>query len=90
MLTTSSSQQQQQQQQPTGLPITTRTYGVSAPLSVETPTQRDKDLTQKLEETLQPYNVFETFSELGHRMDVLHKINTLFKDWIKTISMSKV
>jgi hypothetical protein len=70
--------------------IVTRSYGVSAPLSTDYPTMRDKELTEKLEETLRKYNVFESDSELCHRMEVLKKINTLFKDWIKKISISKV
>ena len=68
----------------------TRTYGVSQPLSTEFPTMRDKELTEALERTLRTYSVFETESELRHRMDVLHKINSLYRNWIKTISMSKV
>lgn len=48
---------------------------------------RDKELTTKLEETLRKYAVFETDSELRHRMDVLHKINTLYKNWIRQISV---
>ena len=67
-----------------------KSYGVSVPLSTEFPTIKDKELTDKLEETLKKYSVFESDSELRHRMDVLHKINTLFKDWIKQISISKV
>jgi poly(A) polymerase Pap1 len=69
---------------------TTKTYGVSMPLSSEFPTMKDKELTEKLEETLRKYSVFESESELRHRMDVLHKINTLYKDWIKAISIAKV
>ncbi|CAF0822558.1 unnamed protein product [Brachionus calyciflorus] len=67
----------------------TKTYGVSLPLSTDYPTLKDKELTEKLDETLRKYNVFETDSELRHRMDVLHKINTLYKNWIKNISISK-
>ncbi len=67
-----------------------KSYGVSVPLSTDYPTLKDKELTEKLEETLKKYSVFESDSELRHRMDVLHKINTLFKDWIKKISISKV
>ncbi len=51
---------------------------------------KDKELTEKLEETLRKYSVFESESELRHRMDVLHKINSLYKDWIKAISLVKV
>ena len=68
----------------------TKSYGVSQPLSLEFPTLKDKELTEKLEESLKKYNVFESESELRHRMEVLHKINTLFKDWIKKITVSKV
>ena len=68
---------------------TTKSYGVSVPLSTEFPTLKDKELTDKLEETLRKYSVFESDSELRHRMEVLHKINSLFKDWIKKISVSK-
>ncbi len=68
----------------------TKSWGVSVPLSTEYPSLKDKELTEKLEESLRKYNVFESDSELRHRMDVLHKINTLFKDWIKQISISKV
>lgn len=67
-----------------------KSYGVSLPLSTDYPTLKDKQLTEKLEETLKKYNVFETDAELRHRMDVLHKINTLYKTWIKEISISKV
>ncbi|RNA16264.1 Poly(A) polymerase gamma, partial [Brachionus plicatilis] len=66
-----------------------KSYGISLPLSTEYPTLKDKELTDKLEETLRKYNVFETDAELRHRMDVLHKINTLYKNWIKEISISK-
>ena len=67
-----------------------KTYGISMPLSTDYPTLKDKELTEKLEESLKKYNVFESESELRHRMNVLHKINTLFKDWIRTITISKV
>jgi poly(A) polymerase len=66
-----------------------KSYGVSQPISLDYPTIRDKELTEKLEETLRKYNVFESDSELRHRMDVLQRINQLFKDWIKNISISK-
>ena len=67
-----------------------RSYGVSVPLSSEGPSTKDKELTEKLEESLRKYSVFESDTELRHRMDVLYKINSLFKNWIKKISISKV
>ena len=68
----------------------TRSYGVSVPLSIESPSSKDRELTERLEETLKKFQVFESDSELRHRMDVLHKINALFKEWIKRVSISKV
>lgn len=67
-----------------------RSYGISMPLSLDHPTLKDKELSEKLEESLRNYGVFETQSELRHRMDVLHKINTMYKNWINSMSMSKV
>lgn len=74
-----------------GKSLTQKTWGVSVPLSTEYPSLKDKELTERLESDLRrTSNVFESDSELRHRMDVLHKINTLFKNWIKEISISKV
>ncbi len=67
-----------------------KSYGVSVPLSCDHPAQKDLDLTAKLEDTLRRYNIFETDSELRHRMDVLYKVNGLFKDWIRRVSVNKV
>lgn len=67
-----------------------KAYGVSAPLSTNPPDQKDIELTKRLEEFLRNFDVFESESELQHRMNVLHKINILFKEWIKQISLSKV
>lgn len=73
-----------------GKAMTQKTWGVSVPLSTEYPSLKDKELTERLEADLRRCsNVFESDSELRHRMDVLHKINTLFKNWIKEISISK-
>ena len=66
-----------------------KSYGVTETISTKYPSLKDKELTDKLEETLRKYSVFESDSELRHRMEVLHKINSLFKDWIKKISVSK-
>jgi poly(A) polymerase len=67
-----------------------KAYGVSEALSTKPPDQKDIELTKRLEECLRNYDVFESESELQHRMNVLHKINILFKDWIKQILLSKV
>lgn len=38
---------------------------------------------------LEPYNVFESDMELNHRMEILAKLNTLVKEWVKEVSVSK-
>lgn len=67
-----------------------RVFGVSDPLSVKGPDPNDIELTKKLEDSLKPFNVFESESDLRHRMEVLNKICSLFKEWIKKITISKV
>lgn len=65
-------------------------YGVTDPVSTKPPDPKDNELTKKLEEQLKQYNVFESDADLRHRMEVLHKIDSLFKEWIKKISINKV
>ncbi|KAL9954867.1 hypothetical protein ACROYT_G042452 [Oculina patagonica] len=50
---------------------------------------QDIAITKALEESLKPYGVFETEEELQHRIVVLGKLNTLVKQWIIDISLSK-
>ena len=69
---------------------TLKVYGVSDPVSTKGPDEQDLILTKKLEESLKPFNVFESASDLRHRMDVLNKICSLFKEWIKKVTISKV
>ncbi|XP_039435090.1 poly(A) polymerase alpha-like isoform X2 [Culex pipiens pallens] len=37
----------------------------------------------------EPYNVFEDESVLNHRMEILSKLNTLVKQWVRNVSISK-
>lgn len=41
--------------------------GVTSPISLDLPKPIDVKLTNKLEETLRPYGVFESDEELAHR-----------------------
>lgn len=68
---------------------TLKVYGVSDPVSTKGPDEQDNILTRKLEESLKPFNVFESESDLRHRMEVLKKICSLFKEWIKKVTISK-
>ncbi|XP_063426493.1 poly(A) polymerase beta-like isoform X1 [Mytilus trossulus] len=63
--------------------------GVTSPISLDGPKPLDIKLSNKLEEAMRPYGVFESDEELAHRMEVLHKINSMVKNWIKDVSRQK-
>ena len=48
--------------------------GVTSPISLDLPKPIDIKLTNKLEETLRPYGVFESDEELAHRYEVFFTI----------------
>jgi poly(A) polymerase len=77
-----SQQQHQQQQQPKQL-------GMTSAISLAAPKPEDIQRTKDLEATLEPFNVFESEQELNHRMEILAKLNTLVKQWIKDVSVGK-
>uniref|UniRef100_A0A3B3RFR8 polynucleotide adenylyltransferase n=1 Tax=Paramormyrops kingsleyae TaxID=1676925 RepID=A0A3B3RFR8_9TELE len=64
-------------------------YGITSSISLALPREIDHMHTQKLIEALKPFGVFEDEDELNHRLDVLSKLNSLVKEWIKEISESK-
>lgn len=76
------SAQQQQQQQPKQL-------GMTSAISLAEPKQEDVQRTADLEKALEPFNVIESEQELNHRMEILAKLNTLVKQWVKDVSVSK-
>lgn len=65
------------------------TLGMTSAISLAPPKPEDHIQTTELQKTLEPYNVFETESELNHRMEILAKLNALVKEWIKKVSISK-
>ena len=73
---------------PSGKPVNTY-LGMTSPISLSGPETADIELTKTLVKALEPHGCFETESELTHRMEVLAKLNTLIKDWIKEISIEK-
>lgn len=75
--------------QANGAATGTKTLGMTSAISMAEPKLEDKQKTIELEKTLEPYKVFESPSELSHRMEILSKLNTLVKEWIKDVSMSK-
>lgn len=66
-----------------------KTLGMTSAISFAEPKPEDHQATIDLSKTLEPYNVFETESELDHRMEILAKLNTLVKEWIRDVSVSK-
>ena len=66
-----------------------KTLGMTSAISVAEPKPEDHLATTDLGKTLEPYNVFETDSEINHRMEILSKLNTLVKEWIKSVSIGK-
>ncbi|XP_066907520.1 poly(A) polymerase type 3 [Halyomorpha halys] len=74
-------QQQHQQQQ--------RTLGLTSAITLAGPKPIDYQKTNELIETLKPYNVMETEEELNHRMEILSKLNSLVKEWIREVSISR-
>ncbi|OWF51454.1 poly(A) polymerase beta-like [Mizuhopecten yessoensis] len=63
--------------------------GITSPISLDKPKPLDLKLSAKLEESMRPYGVFESDEQLAHRMDVLHKINNIVREWIKEVSRQK-
>lgn len=66
-----------------------KTLGMTSAISTAEPKPEDFLATTDLSKTLEPYNVFETEGELNHRMEILAKLNTLVKEWIRDVSISK-
>lgn len=75
-------QQQHQQQQ-------VKQLGMTSAISLAEPRTEDLQKTEELRKALEPFKVFETQDELNHRMEILAKLNTLVKQWVKDVSMSK-
>lgn len=68
----------------------TKHYGITSPVSTTGPTDEDQTCTKELTETIEPFGVFESKDEVNKRMFVLGKLNTLVKDFVKTVSKNKV
>uniref|UniRef100_A0A2M4BEY7 Poly(A) polymerase n=1 Tax=Anopheles marajoara TaxID=58244 RepID=A0A2M4BEY7_9DIPT len=67
----------------------TKTLGMTSAISTAEPKPEDIQKTLELERSLEPYNVFEAESELNHRMEILAKLNTLVKQWVRDVSISR-
>ncbi|XP_005184903.1 poly(A) polymerase type 3 [Musca domestica] len=63
--------------------------GMTSAISLAGPRPEDVQKTDELRKALEPYKVFETEEELNHRMEILAKLNTLVKQWVKDVSIAK-
>lgn len=64
----------------------TRTLGMTSAISIALPKETDIAKTKELEESLKPFDVFESEQELNHRMVILGKLYELVKKWIRDVS----
>ncbi|XP_050071883.1 poly(A) polymerase type 3 [Anopheles maculipalpis] len=67
----------------------TKTLGMTSAISTAEPKPEDIVKTKELEKSLEPFNVFEAEEELNHRMEILAKLNTLVKQWVRDVSIAK-
>lgn len=66
-----------------------RTYGITSPLSLDGPTERDQILTEDLQKTIEPFGAFDTHEGLSHRIQVLTKLNELVKQFVRRVAVDK-
>ncbi|NXT59971.1 PAPOG polymerase, partial [Chaetops frenatus] len=66
-----------------------RHYGLTSPISLAPPNDKDHIHTQKLIEAMKPFGVFEDHEELYHRTTVLGKLNNFVREWISELAESK-
>ncbi|XP_053963644.1 poly(A) polymerase type 3-like [Anastrepha ludens] len=63
--------------------------GLTSAISWDKPTIEELQRTEALRKALQPFKVFENQNELNRRVQILAKLNTLAKKWVKVASMAK-
>lgn len=65
------------------------TLGMTSAISTAPPKPSDILKTTELEDSLKPFDVFESEQELNNRMVILGKLYSLVKQWIKDVSISR-
>ncbi|KAJ3215449.1 polynucleotide adenylyltransferase [Dinochytrium kinnereticum] len=63
--------------------------GVTPPISTAFPTEFETSVTKQLVETLQTWNQYETEEEAQKREVVLGRLDRIFKDFVKNISLKR-
>uniref|UniRef100_A0A914HHP5 Poly(A) polymerase n=1 Tax=Globodera rostochiensis TaxID=31243 RepID=A0A914HHP5_GLORO len=70
--------------------VDTPQYGVSQPICTKESTEKDLRLTKELEIYLRSSGIFESDLDIQRRFDVLRRINSLVKSWVRQASEGKV
>ncbi|GMS80392.1 hypothetical protein PENTCL1PPCAC_2567, partial [Pristionchus entomophagus] len=64
--------------------------GVSQPISMAKPTEKEVTLSDQLDLTLKSFNLYESDEEMETRLEVLRNVNSLVKKWVKEVSLTKM
>ncbi|XP_053686160.1 poly(A) polymerase type 3-like [Sabethes cyaneus] len=63
--------------------------GMTSAISLAKPKPEDLQKTAELEKALEPNGVLEDESSQNHRQEILAKLNTLVKHWVRDVSIAK-
>ncbi|KAG2201497.1 hypothetical protein INT46_007770 [Mucor plumbeus] len=64
-------------------------WGVTAPISLDLPTEHEIKLTEDLVKTLHDYGLFESEKEAQKRITVLNKLNFMVKDFVYRVGIKQ-
>ncbi|KAF8386785.1 pap-1 [Pristionchus pacificus] len=64
--------------------------GVSQPISMAKPTEKEVVMSDQLDGTLKSFNLYESEEEMETRLEVLRNVNSLVKRWVKEVSLTKM
>ncbi|CAJ0587007.1 unnamed protein product, partial [Mesorhabditis spiculigera] len=65
-------------------------YGMTRPISISLPEEKDHRFTKELDDCLRSLNYFESPEELDQRIQVLGQVNSLVKKWVVRVSEAKM
>ncbi|KAI9142151.1 Poly(A) polymerase central domain-containing protein [Paraphysoderma sedebokerense] len=63
--------------------------GVTQPIAINMPTEKDFELTESLIQTLKAFGLFESEEEANRRETVLGKLDMMVKQFVKRVSMMR-
>lgn len=71
-----------------GVPAQDQRYGITQPISLAQPTARELQLSARLEALLRAHNLYESDEEATKRVQVLGRLNTLAREFVRRASMA--